>query len=116
MQKFEILYLKHIKDECDFIIKHSNNLEEEDFFKNEVLQKAFVRSLEIIGEATKKVDSDFKSKYYIIPWKEMAGMRDKLIHDYTGVDYILVWETIKNNIPELEFQINEIILEYNSTI
>jgi uncharacterized protein with HEPN domain len=111
MPKSEIEYLKHIKDECDFIIKHTTFISKDDFFNNEVLQKAAVRSLEVIGEATKKVDYDFRTKYYSIPWKEMAGMRDKLIHDYTGVDYYLVWDVTKNSIPELEFQINEIITE-----
>lgn len=64
--------------------------------------------LEIIGEASKKISPDIKQTYYNIPWKEIAGMRDKLIHDYIGVDVDVVWKTIKKDIPALEKLIREI--------
>jgi uncharacterized protein with HEPN domain len=64
------------------------------FLQDETLKRAFVRSLEIIGEAVKKVPEDFRAKYSQVEWRKMAGTRDRLIHDYLGVDYELVWDTL----------------------
>jgi uncharacterized protein with HEPN domain len=114
MSKFEIEYLRHIKQECEFLLKHSENLKEEDFYENPILKRAFTRCLEIIGEASKRVDFDFRAKYNVVPWKEMAGMRDRIIHHYEGVDYEIVWETLQFKIPELDFQIEEIIKEHDN--
>lgn len=112
MSKSEIEYLRHIKDETAFIIEHTGSITEDDFTENLVLRKAIIRSLEVIGEATKRVDFDFRAKYNAVPWREMAGLRDKLIHDYTGVDYPLVWKICTESVPELDFQIEEIIKEH----
>ena len=79
-----------------------------DFSVNELVQDAVIRNIEIIGEASKKISSDTKQIYYEIPWKEIAGMRDKLIHDYLGLDVEVVWRTITDDIPILEKQIKEI--------
>jgi uncharacterized protein with HEPN domain len=70
-----------------------------------------VRSLEIIGEATKKIPADVKVQWNTIQWKNMAGMRDRLIHDYMGINYTLVWDVIKNKIPNMHQQIAEILSE-----
>lgn len=64
---------------------------------------AVIRCFEIIGEAVKNIAQDFKDKHSDIPWSKMAGMRDKLIHSYFGVDYETLWETIKKRIPEIKF-------------
>ena len=74
-----------------------------------MITRAFSRSLEIIGEAVKKLPDDLRVKYPQIDWKDIAGMRDVLIHDYFGVDYELVWDVVKNEIPTLRFQIEQII-------
>ena len=102
-------YLRHIHDECLYIISVSENLIYEDFLRNETLKRAAVRSLEIIGEATKKIPADFKVKWKSIQWKNMAGMRDRLIHDYIGVNYSIVWDVMKNKIPEMNQQISEFL-------
>ena len=114
MSKSDIQFLKHIKEETEFIIEFTSTISEEEFLENRLLKKAMIRCFEIIGEATKKVDFDFRMKYNSIAWKEMAGLRDKLIHDYTGVDYNLLWLIISENIPELDFQLEQIIKEYNN--
>ncbi len=110
MSKEPIEYLKHIRDESFYILSVINNdLSKDDFLRNETLKRAVVRSLEIIGEATKKIPADFKVKWSSIKWKNMAGMRDRLIHDYMGVNYSIVWDVVKNKIPELYDQINGVI-------
>ena len=114
MSKSDIQFLKHIKEETEFIIEFTSTISEEEFLENRLLKKAMIRCFEIIGEATKKVDFDFRMKYNSIAWKEMACLRDKLIHDYTGVDYNLLWIIISENIPELDFQLEQIIDEYNN--
>ncbi len=109
MSKEPIEYLKHIRDESSYIlsvIKPDKSIE--DFLADETLKRAVIRSLEIIGEATKKIPADFKLKWNTIKWKNMAGMRDRLIHDYMGVNYSIVWDVVKNKIPELHQQISEI--------
>lgn len=112
MPKVYLEYLRHIHLECDFICQTINTtVEKEDFLKDEILKRAIVRSLEIIGEATKKIPVDIKLKWNTISWKNMAGMRDRLIHDYMGVNYYLVWDVAKNIIPDLKVQIESIINE-----
>ena len=109
MSKDPADYLKHIADECSFIISVSNNLSKGDFLNDETLKRAIVRSLEIIGEATKKIPADFRIKWSSIQWKNIAGMSDRLIHDYVGVNYSIVWDVLKNKIPELNMQVREVL-------
>ncbi len=100
MSKEPIEYLKHIRDECSYILSViTDQTTLDDFLLNETLKRAVVRSLEIIGEATKKIPVDFKLSWEKINWKNMAGMRDRLIHDYMGVNYSIVWDVVKNKIP-----------------
>ncbi len=74
---------------------------------------AIVRCLEIIGEAAKKIPKDIRSDYPEIPWKSMAGMRDKLIHEYFGIDHEILWETVKYRIPELKKEFSVLVRDYN---
>lgn len=73
------------------------------------MKRAVVRSLEIIGEASKKIPADVKVKWNSIQWKNIAGMRDRLIHDYIGVNYKIVWDVIKNKIPDMNQQISSFL-------
>lgn len=98
-------YLRHILVEVDYLVGEAAGLTRDDFLANETLRRAFVRSLEIIGEATKKVSDDFRAQHPLVEWRAMAGMRDRLIHDYFGVDYELVWDVVRNRIPELRRQV-----------
>ena len=90
------------------MIKEKEGKTEADFASSEMMQRAFSRSLEIIGEAVKNIDSDFKKQYPEIEWRKIAGMRDKLIHDYFGVDYPLVWDVVINKIEPLKLQLEAI--------
>jgi uncharacterized protein with HEPN domain len=103
-------YLNHILDECTFILDSvPDSLSFEDFYTDEEKKRAIVRSLEIIGEATKNIPIDFKLKWSGIEWKQMSGMRDRLIHDYFGVDYYIVWDVVRSKIPVLKESIEVIV-------
>ena len=109
MSKQPIEYLYHILDECRFILTATSGITKDQLLENEMMKRAVVRSLEIIGEASKKISIDFKLKWHNINWKNMAGMRDRLIHDYVGINYSIIWDVILNKIPELEKQITDVI-------
>lgn len=98
-------YLRHILIEADYLVERSADVTFDAFLADETLRRAFVRSLEIIGEAAKKVPEDFRQAHRDVEWRAMAGMRDRLIHDYFGVDFELVWDVVRNRVPELRRQI-----------
>ncbi len=104
-------YIKHIRDECDYLLEDSAGVSYESFLANERLKRAFVRSLEIIGEATESIENEYRLQYPEIEWKKMAGMRDRLIHAYFDTNYKIVWDIVRNKIPVLRQQVEEIILE-----
>ena len=108
-------YLRHILDAISDIKQFMEGLTKEEFFENKEKQYAVLRALEIIGEATKNLSKELKAKNSDIQWKDIAGMRDKLIHEYFGVNLNLVWETVKKNIPELEKQISEMLSTTSET-
>ena len=110
MSKSHLEFLRHILEEIDYLLQACEGLEKDTFLNNGTLNRAFVRSLEIIGEATKKIPASVRSKYPEIEWRLMAGMRDRLIHDYMGVDYDIVWNVVVQKIPALRSQV-EMILE-----
>ena len=101
--------LQHIRDECLYLTQRSASLKQTDFHSNEDLKRAFVRSLEIIGEATKQIGTEFRETHSDLPWRLMTGMRDRLIHDYGGVDHEIVWQTVKENVPDLLAKVEHIL-------
>lgn len=103
-------YLLHILDEIQFVRNHIPRLTLESFLNDEVMKRAFVRSLEVIGEAARKLPTDFRARHSAVEWRLIAGTRDKLIHDYFGVDFTLVWDIAVNELPLLEKQIREILM------
>ncbi len=110
MYKDHVNVLRHILVECDYltsVVTPETTLEQ--LMADETLKRAVVRSLEIIGEATKKIPADVKWKWNDISWKHMAGMRDRLVHDYMGINYRIVWDVAKNIIPEIRTQIAGVI-------
>lgn len=109
MEKSPVIYLRHIQDCIGKIQEYTKDLDEDGFLKNTMIQDAVIRNFEIIGEATKQLNSDFRAKYPTIEWKKIAGMRDKLIHDYIGVDLWAVWGVVESIIPNLAQQIDEIV-------
>jgi uncharacterized protein with HEPN domain len=109
MKKDPIIYLEHIRACISRIRVYTEGIDENSFMQNNLVQDAVIRNFEIIGEATKKLNDDFRLKYPEIEWKKIAGMRDKLIHDYIGVDLLAIWAVVENIIPTLDEQIGIIL-------
>jgi len=95
-------YIQDIIETMDKVMGFVKDISYSQFIKDEKTIFAVVRALEIIGEAVKNIPEEIRKKYPEIHWKGMAGMRDKLIHEYFGVDFKFVWETVKERIPEIK--------------
>ena|SRR5207247_3565598 len=94
-------YLRHIRDEAAFLTRAAAKTTQAEFMSDEVLRRAVVRSLEIIGEAVKKLPASVTESEPDIKWTRIAGMRDRLIHGYFAVDYEIVWDVVTQNVPAL---------------
>jgi len=101
-------YLNDIVDAMAKALKFVEGMSYEDFVNDDKTVFAVVRALEVVGEAVKNIPEDFREKYPHIPWKDLAGMRDKLIHGYFGVDLGRVWRTVKEVIPAMKPRFDEI--------
>lgn len=104
-------YLRHILDAISDIEKFVENVTQKAFFENKEKQYAVLRGLEIIGEATKNLSEELRAKHREIPWRDIAGMRNKLIHEYFGVKLELVWRTVTDRLPKLKKKIHKILEE-----
>ncbi len=117
MYKNYVDLLRHIRVECDYIVSVvTSETTIDELMDDETLKRAIVRSLEIIGEATKKIPVDVKLKWNDISWKHMAGMRDRLVHDYMGINYRIVLDVAKNIIPEIRSQITAVIVAESDSL
>ena len=100
--KDDSIYIDHILNSINRILDYISGKEREAFEEDQLTQDAVVRQLEVIGEATKRVSKELRSKNPDIPWSDMAGMRDVLIHDYIDIDLGVVWKTASEDIPSLK--------------
>ncbi len=108
-KKNPAIFIEHILENINKIESFSKNITREILSKDKLRQYAIVRAIEIIGEAIKNLPSSFKKRYPQVPWKNIVGTRDKLIHHYFGVDLNIIWEIIEKEIPKLKKEIEEII-------
>ncbi|MBI3258799.1 MAG: DUF86 domain-containing protein [Ignavibacteriae bacterium] len=109
MKKDPKVLLAHILDSIHLIEEYSTHVTQAKFQKNRSLQDAIIRRLEIIGEAVKNLPHPFKIKHPDIPWKQIAGMRDILIHEYFDVDLILTWKVVKQELPLIKEKLSAIL-------
>lgn len=118
MKKETIIFIQDIFESIEIIEKYTKDVSKEEFLDKEdnlQMQDAIIRRLEIIGEAVKNLPIGFKENYSEIDWKQIAGMRDILIHEYFGINLERVWETAKRDLPELKEKILKILKEIEKT-
>lgn len=104
-------YLIHVLQEIEYLSAESSKIGFEQFTEDETRKRPFVRSLEIIGEAVKNIPDSVRQKFPDIEWRKIAGIRDKLIHGYFGVNYQLIWSVINTDLPIFKEQIKQIFSE-----
>ena len=110
-----LIFIEHILQNIKKVESFSKGLERNELEENELKQYALVRAIEVIGEAAKNMPAEFKSRYPLIPWKNIIGTRDIMIHRYFGVDLDVLWSIIKQDLPKLKEQIKEILEMENSS-
>lgn len=107
--KSDEVFLRHILDEANFLLERTQGLDFDTFATDPVLVRACARSLEIVGEAVKKLSTEFRRKHSHVDWQKIAGMRDRLIHGYFDVDLAILWDVIRNRIPELQRHVERLL-------
>jgi len=109
MKKDPQIYIQDMIEQIEFIQFELSHISKDEFFTRALYQNAFIRSLELIGEATKGIDDEYRALHPEIPWKSMAGMRDKLIHCYATIDLEEVWNTLSVDIGPLYTELKRLI-------
>ena len=113
MSKDINIFLEHILESISLIESYTKGISKQDFLESDQIQDAVMRRLEIIGEASKNIPPNFRTLHPDIPWREISGMRDVLIHEYFGVDLELTWTTVKENLPSLKQKLSLILRNPN---
>jgi len=109
MKKSDLLYLHHIEDAIARIERHLSGMPREEFFRSELVQDAVVRQLEIMGEAAGNVSQETRRMDPEIPWSQIVGMRNRLVHAYFQVDLAIVWEIVEIDLPPLKLQVEDML-------
>lgn len=107
--KNPLYFLQDIECSLQKIFRYTKNISYEQFLSDDMIKDAVERNFEIIGEAVKNLPDGFRNSYPHIPFRQIAGMRDKLIHDYFGIDYEIIWKTIKDKLPQFYKEIQQLI-------
>ena len=100
--KDDWVYVRHILDEMDYLADIRKSVTYTQFLEDKTLVRAVTRSLEIIGEASKNISEGSKAAFSGIPWKSMAGFRDRIVHGYFDINYEIVWDVVTNKVPQIE--------------
>jgi len=115
MVRDDRVYLAHINDALQQISSYCAGIDQEAFTGNRMVQDAVIRQFEIVGEATKNLSDSFRERHPHIPWQDLAGFRDKLIHQYFGVDLSTVWRSVVDDLPVLLDELKNILPEEQQT-
>jgi len=108
--------LEHMLQAVRFILRHTAFMEEDEFYRSDVLKFAIIKQLEILGEAANFLSDELLERYRQVAWGKIVGARNIYVHEYFQISWLLVWEIIKDDIPELEKQLQEIINELNQDL
>ncbi len=114
MKRDFIIYLADILESAELIEGYTKDVSEDEFYKSSEKQDAVLRRIQIIGEAAKKIPEEYRKIWSDIPWKEIAGMRDIIVHEYFGITMIMVWKVAVEDIPSIKLQIRNILDSLNT--
>lgn len=109
MKKDDTVYLRHILDAIEMIEGYVGGYSENEFLTHAMVKDAVVREMEIIGEAAKNISEEYKGNHPEIPWGQMVGIRNKIIHEYFNVNFPIVWDTIQGDLPPLKDEIKKLL-------
>ncbi|MDL1911420.1 DUF86 domain-containing protein [Chloroflexi bacterium CFX6] len=109
MKRDDTVYLRHILDAIELIEEYTRGMSENEFLSNSMAHDAVVRQVEIIGEAAGNISDEFQERHKELPWGKMIGIRNKIIHEYFNVNYAIVWDTVKDDLPILKKSVKKLL-------
>jgi len=109
MKRDDTVYLRHILDAIELFREYTKGMTENEFLGNTMAHDAVVRQIEILGEAARNISEEYKNKHSKLPWGKMIGIRNKIIHEYFNINYAIVWDTVKDDLPYLKKAIKQIL-------
>ncbi len=109
MKKDDSVYLRHIIDAFMQIEHYMDGVSHEEFFNNKLLQDGVIRQLEVTGEAARNLSDDLRNEYPQVPWRQMIGLRNRMIHAYFNVDLQIIWEIVRGDLPDLKRETESIL-------
>ena len=109
MKRDDTVYLRHILDAIRLIEEYTKGMSENEFLANSMAHDAVVRQIEIIGEAARNISDEFRETHSKLPWGKMTGICNKIIHEYFNINYAIVWDTVKDDLPSLRKSVEKLI-------
>lgn len=109
--KYDMVYLRHIAEAIEHIEDYLAKVSKDQFLKTPLLQDAVIRRLEVIGEASRNISEELRGRYPQVPWSQIVGLRNRIVHEYFGVDLEVIWEIVQHDLPSLKRQVEVIMRE-----